>query len=138
MCFCILILPIEGLVLKLNVVIAGKIYEVEVEEAEASDEHGLSAPASAPIYSSVLPTAPKPGASSEVDEAKVCRSPLAGVVARLYVKPGDHVHVNDLLLVLDAMKMEIKINAQLAGVVKSIEAAPNDAVKPEQLLVLFE
>jgi biotin carboxyl carrier protein len=36
------------------------------------------------------------------------------------------------------MKMEIKINAQSAGVVKSIEVAPNDAVKPEQVLVLFE
>ena len=124
--------------MKLNIVVAGKMFEVEVEEAEPSDEDGLSAPAPPAIYSSVLPTAPKPGASSEVDEAKVCRSPLAGVVVRLHVKLGDHVQMNDLLMVLDAMKMEIKINAQSAGVVKSIEVAPNDAVKPEQVLVFFE
>ena len=118
--------------------VAGKTFEVEVEEAEPSAEQGLSAATSSAIYSSVLPTAPKPGTSSEVNEAKVCRSPLAGVVVRLHVKAGDSVRVNDLLLVLDAMKMEIKINAQSAGVVKSIEVAPNDAVKPEQVLVCFE
>lgn len=124
--------------MKLNIVVAGKTFEVEVEQAEPSAEHGMSSPASAAIYSSVLPTAPKPGASSEDDETKVCRSPLAGVVVRLYVKPGDRVQVNDLLLVLDAMKMEIKINAQSAGVVKSIEVVPNDAVKPDQVLVHLE
>jgi methylmalonyl-CoA carboxyltransferase small subunit len=124
--------------LKLNIVIAGKTFEVEVEEAEPTAEHGLGVPASTAIYSSVLPTAPKPGTSSEGDEARVCRSPLAGVVARLHVKPGDPVEVNDVLLVLDAMKMEIKITAQSAGIVKSIEVAPNDAVKPEQVLLHLE
>lgn len=54
------------------------------------------------------------------------------------MKPGDRVQVNDLLLVLDAMKMEIKMNAQAAGIVKSIEVAPNDAVKPDQVLVRLE
>ena len=102
----------------------GKTFEVEVEKAEQSTGSESSAPASAAIYSSVLPTAPKPGTSSEIDETRVCRSPLAGVVVRLHVKPGESVQVNDLLVVLDAMKMEIKINAQSAGVVKSIEVAP--------------
>ena len=124
--------------MKLNIVVAGKTFEVEVEEAEPSVEHGLSAPASPGIYSSVLPTAPKPGTSSDVNEAKVCRSPLAGVVVRVHVKPGESVKVNDLLLVLDAMKMEIRINAQSAGTVKSVEVGPNDAVKPEQVLVCLE
>jgi biotin carboxyl carrier protein len=36
------------------------------------------------------------------------------------------------------MKMEIKINAQSSGIIKSIEVAPNDAVKPDQILVCFE
>jgi methylmalonyl-CoA carboxyltransferase small subunit len=122
--------------LKLNIVVASKIFEVEVEETEPLAEHRLSAPTA--IYSSVLPSAPKPGTSSGVDEFKLCRSPLAGVIVRLYVKPGDSVQVNDLLLVLDAMKMEIKINAQSAGTVKSVEVASNDAVKPDQILVRFE
>jgi biotin carboxyl carrier protein len=64
--------------------------------------------------------------------------PLAGVVARLHTNPGQQVQNNELLLVLDAMKMEIKITAQAAGVVKSIVVAPGDAVKPGQILVHFE
>ncbi|HEX8799017.1 MAG TPA: biotin/lipoyl-containing protein [Terriglobales bacterium] len=124
--------------MKLNIVVAGKTFEVEVEEAEPSSEQGLSVPASSAIYSSVLPTAPKPGTSSEVNEAKVCRSPLAGVVVRLHVKPGDSVQVDDLLLVLDAMKMEIKVNAQCVGIIKSIEVAPTEAVRPGQVLVCLE
>ena len=124
--------------MKLNIVVAGKTFEVEVEEAESMVDHGSRTQASATIYSSVLPTAPKPGTSSEGDEAKVCRSPLAGVVVRLHVKPGDRVQVDDVLLVLDAMKMEIKIKSQSAGIVKSVEVAPNDAVKPEQVLVHLE
>lgn len=123
--------------MKLNIVVGGRTFEVEVKEAEPSTDIELSASTS-PIHSSVLPTAPKPGSSSQIDESKVCRSPLAGVVIRLHVKPGDQVRLNDLLLVLDAMKMEIKINAQTSGIVKSVEVVPNDAVKPEQILVSFE
>jgi methylmalonyl-CoA carboxyltransferase small subunit len=123
---------------KLNIVVGGRTFEVEVEEAEPSTNTELPAPTSGPIHSSVLPTAPKPASSSQMDESKVCRSPLAGIVVRVHVKPGDQVRLNDLLLVLDAMKMEIKINAQTSGIVKSVEVASTEAVKPEQILVSFE
>jgi methylmalonyl-CoA carboxyltransferase small subunit len=123
--------------LKLKIVIDGRPYEVEVEEADelVGSESSLSGVSA--IQSSVLPTA-RLVASSDFDEAKVCRSPLAGVVARLLVQPGQRVEFNELLLVLDAMKMEIKINSSLAGTVKSIHIAPGDAVKPNQILVLFQ
>jgi methylmalonyl-CoA carboxyltransferase small subunit len=90
------------------------------------------------VQSSVLTSFSKPGSSSGIDEAKVCRSPLAGVVARLHANPGEQVQTNDLLLVLDAMKMEIKITAQSFGTIKSIPVAIGDAVKPNQILVYFE
>ena len=77
-----------------------------------------------------------PGASSEGHETRVYRSPLAGLVVGLHVKPGDRVQVNDLLLVLDAVKMEI--NTQPAGIIRSIEVSPNDAVKPDQVPVHLE
>ena len=123
--------------MKLKIVIDGNTYEVEVEEAEEPGGLDSSAPTASAIQSSVLPSA-KLSASSDFDEAKVCRSPLAGVVARLEVTLGQHVQPNELLLVLDAMKMEIKIAAQSAVTIKSFEVAPGDAVKPNQVLVCFE
>ena len=63
--------------MNLNIVVAGKTFEVEVEKAEPSAEHGISNPRPAAMYSSA---APKPGASAKGDETKLCRRPLAGVV----------------------------------------------------------
>ncbi len=124
--------------MKLTIVIDGRPYEVEVEHAEYASGRDSQLSERAAVQSSVLPTFSKPGASGGIDEAKVCRSPLAGVVARLHSNPGQQVENNELLLVLDAMKMEIKITAQLAGIVKSIAVAPGDAVKPGQILIHFE
>ena len=124
--------------MKLTIVIDGRSYEVEVEAAESHSGAESQPPARVTVQSSVLATYSKPGSSLNIDEAKVCRSPLAGVVARLHSKSGQPVQNNELLLVLDAMKMEIKITAQSAGTVKSIEVAPGDAVRPGQVLVFFE
>ena len=124
--------------MKLTIVIDGRSYEVEVEAAEPAPGSDFQPSAGVAVQSSVLPSFSKPGSSSEIDEAKVCRSPLAGVVARLHTNAGQQVQNNELLLVLDAMKMEIKITAQSAGTIKSIVVAPGDAVKPGQILVYFE
>jgi biotin carboxyl carrier protein len=123
--------------LKLKIVVEGKAYEVEVECAGEVDGIESSQPTHA-IQSAVLPSASKLVVSSEFDEGKVCRSPLAGVVVRLHAEPGQKVRPNDLLLIIDAMKMEIKIVAQSAGTIKSIEVEPRDAVRPGQVLIFFE
>ncbi|MGC2108650.1 MAG: biotin/lipoyl-containing protein [Candidatus Korobacteraceae bacterium] len=124
--------------MKLKIVVEGKAYEVEVEYAGEAEGLEFSQPTQTTIQSSVLPSAFKLDASSDFDEAKVCRSPLAGVVIRLHAQPGQQVRPNDLLLVIDAMKMEVKIAAQSPGTVKSIEVADGDAVRPGQILVFFE
>jgi methylmalonyl-CoA carboxyltransferase small subunit len=124
--------------LKLTIVIDGTSYEVEVEAADPLTGAESQSRARVTVQSSVLATHSKPGSSLGVDDKKVCRSPLAGVVARLHANPGQQVQINELLLVLDAMKMEIKITAQSAGTIKSIDVAPGDAVRPNQILVYFE
>src|SRR5205807_6020645 len=49
------------------------------------------------------------------DESKVCRSPIAGVVVRGSAQVGQTIQVNDVLLVLEAMKMETVITSPVAG-----------------------
>ena len=66
------------------------------------------------------------------------RSPWAGIVTRIVVEPGQHVEQNDLLLVLEIMKMETDIIAPLAGKVRTVNVAQGDGVKANQILVEFE
>ena len=121
--------------MKLKIVVDDKVYDVEVQDVDEPGEPESAAAAT--IQSTVLPSA-RIAASSDFDESKVCRSPLAGVIARVQVGAGQHVETNELLLVLEAMKMEIKITAESANTIKSVEVSPGDAVKPNQILIFFK
>lgn len=134
--------------MKLKISIDGKTYDVEVDVAE--DER----PSSGPYYytpppnpvsvPSAAPPPPPPPAggpaagNANVDESKVCRSPIAGVVVRVNAQPGQQIHPNDPLLVLEAMKMETNITSPVSGKVKAINAGPGEAVQIGQVLVEFE
>ena len=72
------------------------------------------------------------------DESKVCRSPIAGTVARVSAQVGQTIQVNDVLMVLEAMKMETMITSPVAGKVAKINANVGDAVQEGQVLVEFE
>jgi methylmalonyl-CoA carboxyltransferase small subunit len=123
--------------LRYKVVVEGKAYDVEVEEADEVEQSAVASAALASLQSAILPDA-NADTVSDVDESKVCRSPLAGVVARIQANPGDRVQKDQVLLVLEAMKMEIKIAAPSDGTLKSIEVALAAAVKPRQVLLCFE
>jgi len=88
----------------------------------------------------VLRTPPKPGSSLDPDnhEAKLCRSPLAGIVVQVPAAPGQQVQVNDVMVVLEAMKMETTVTAPMAGKLKSVNVAPRESVKLDQVLVEFD
>ena len=68
----------------------------------------------------------------------MCRSPVAGVVVKLNIQPGQMLQTNDLMMVLEAMKMETNITAPVAGKIKKINVAHGDGVKVNQILVEFE
>jgi methylmalonyl-CoA carboxyltransferase small subunit len=130
--------------MKLQISIDAKTYEVEVEIAEEDyspqNQDNLPAPAAATIQSTVLRTPPKPGSSlnQDTNEAKLCRSPLAGIVVRVPVVAGQQLQVNDLMVMLEAMKMETAVTAPVAGKLKSVNVAPGDSVKANQVLVEFD
>src|SRR5207247_694684 len=100
----------EESALRLKITVDGKVYEAEVEVFEPEPPHpGYVPPAGqARVPVAALGAAP-PVASSRApvaDESKVCRSPFAGVVSRVSVQVGQAIQVNDVLMVLEAMKME--------------------------------
>jgi methylmalonyl-CoA carboxyltransferase small subunit len=128
---------------KLKVTIDGKVYEVEVEATEPEQHRPdvpMPAPASrirsgAPVASSLGSTL---NASPAADESKVCRSPVAGVVVKVAAQVGQAIQANDVLMVLEAMKMETSITSPVSGKVAKVNAAVGDPVQSGQVLVEFE
>jgi methylmalonyl-CoA carboxyltransferase small subunit len=128
--------------LKLKITVDGKVYEVDVEVAEPEPPHPSYVPPSPQTRVPAAPPAAAPPAAPSStpvgDEGKVCRSPIAGVVVRVSAQVGQAIQVNDVLLVLEAMKMETAISSPLAGKVSKVNAKVGDAVQAGQVLVEFE
>lgn len=131
--------------MKLKITVDGKAYEVEVEvpEVETTRPMYVSPPSAGRSPTPTKPTAPTAGNSSaggakDVDERKVCRSPISGVVVRINSQPGQAIQVNDVLIVLEAMKMETSISSSVSGKVARVHVAVGDSVRGGQLLVEFE
>jgi len=130
---------------QLTLTIDGKKYVVDVEVLEGEE---VRMPASFPEPTSTIQSkqvvAPPPQVAAVqpvadgLPDEKVCRSPIAGVVQRVNVQVGQKLQVNDLLVVLEAMKMETNITAHAAGTVKKIMTSPGEAVKSGQALIEFE
>ena len=130
--------------MKLTITIDGKTYEVDVDAAEPEAPampHRMggvnigSAPVRVPA--GAAPVAP-PADGKVVDETKVCRSPVSGVVVRVAAQVGQSLQAGDILLVLEAMKMETNITAPGAGKIASIAVKQGDGVQAGQLVVEFE
>lgn len=127
--------------MKLRITLNDKTFEVDVEVAEADT---AALPPAYPIGSAVLagsvasaPPAPV-ATDAAVDEAKVCRSPVSGIVVRLIAQPGQDLQVGDPLMVLEAMKMETNITAPIAGRIAALRVAQGDNVQSGQVVVEFD
>jgi methylmalonyl-CoA carboxyltransferase small subunit len=131
--------------LKLQIGIEGKTYEIEVEVIEddavaRQPHHGPYTPLPATVQSSPMPSpkAQTEASDPNLDESKVCRSPVAGVVIKVEAQPGQEIKANDLIMVLEAMKMETNVTAPTSGKVKKVRVQAGDAVKTNQILAEFE
>jgi len=116
--------------MQLKVTVNGVEYRVEVEVEEEP------APTLGAIFMTgggftATPThVQTPGASSNGVQA-----PLSGTVARVLVEEGQEITEGDVLIVLEAMKMETEITAPRAGSISSVLVAAGEAVTGGQVLV---
>lgn len=128
--------------MKLRVTIDGKAYEavVEILEAEGTVPDYPPYPPAPSAY--VQADVPEPMVASQTADikanAKECRSPVTGMVINVRVEPGQAVQANDVLIVLESMKMEMQITTPQAAQVKRVLVVPGSSVKVNQLLVEFE
>jgi pyruvate carboxylase subunit B len=115
-----------------TVVVDGKQYSVQVAEGSGAIQITPSAPVAA-VAEAATPSAVIAGEGSVH-----INSQTPGNVWKIIKNPGDKVAEGDVIMILEAMKMEIDIAAPQAGVIASINVNVNDSVTDGQLLVTMD
>ena len=108
---------------KYRVNVNGTVYEVELEEIT-----GAAPAAAAPVASPAAAPAAAPAGGE-----RVC-APMPGTILSVNVSNGRAVKKGDVLMILEAMKMENEIMAPCDGTVTSVAAAKGAAVESGALL----
>jgi biotin carboxyl carrier protein len=65
-------------------------------------------------------------------------APMVGKILRVEKKVGDQVEEDEVVVVMEAMKMEIPVVAPASGVLKELKVTPGQAVEAEEVLAIIE
>ena len=130
------------------VTINNKNYEVEVEKGQASVVKTTeSAVVNTPIVSEAptptaapvsAPVTATPAASVVVSNGETVKAPMPGTVLNIKVNNGQKVKKGDVLVILEAMKMENEITAPIDGVVVQIVVGKGAAVSTGDVLAVIQ
>ena len=122
--------------MKYVVTLNGKNYEVEVEETDAVITAVTDAAPAAPV-AAAAPTAPAaaPAPAAAADGQKVL-SPMPGTILSVNVSVGSAVKAGEVILILEAMKMENEIVAPCDGTVKQLAVQKGSTVATDALLAV--
>ena len=115
---------------KYRVTVNGTVYEVELEEIPGAVP---AAPAAE------KPAAPAPAApAAPAGEGERITSPMPGTILAVNVAAGQSVKKGDVLMVLEAMKMENEIMCPRDGVVASVNTSKGASVESGTLLCVLQ
>ena len=125
---------------KFNVTVNGTTYEVEVEEVKAAGgakpaPRPAAAPAAAPAPK--LAAAPAPAKTAAGAGEHSIDAPMPGKIIKLVANEGASVKAGEVLLILEAMKMQNEITADTDGTVKKFNVAAGQSVKAHESLVIL-
>lgn len=136
--------------MKYKITLNGKTYEVEVEEGQAMlvDEYEAykpaapaAAPAPAPAPAAAPAAAPAPAAAAAAPTAvaagEVVAAPMPGNILKVNCSQGQAVKAGDILVVLEAMKMENEILAPRDGTVAQVVTTKGAVVDTGAPLVVL-
>ena len=114
-----------------TITVNGNVYDVTVEEGT-----GSAAPAAAPKAAPAAPkaAAPKAAAPAGAAGSVTVAAPMPGKILGVKANPGQAVKKGDVIVILEAMKMENEIVAPQDGTIASINVATGDSVEAGQAL----
>jgi len=121
---------------KFLIKVNGKAYDVEVEEQGASFVQAPVPAAVVPAVAEPVQAAPEkidvPTGSSEI------KAPMPGNIIDILVAKGDKVKQGDVLVILEAMKMENEIKSPVSGTVAAVAVAKGASVNSGDLLIAIQ
>lgn len=120
-----------------TVTINNKSYEVEVEKGQAGIVKIMEAAAQSIPAATQTPAPPPPAVVSATNSNPVT-APMPGTIINIKVSNGERVKKGDVILVLEAMKMENDIAAPIDGVVIQITAAKGSSVSTGDILAVIQ
>ena len=128
--------------MKYKVTLNNRVYEVEVEQGEAMlvNEYELAAPAAAAAPAAPAAPVAAPAAApaaGALAAGEVITSPMPGNILKINITQGQKVNEGDVLIVLEAMKMENEISATKSGTVAQINVTKGAVVETGTPLVVI-
>ena len=130
--------------MKYKVTLNNRVYEVEVEQGEAMlvDEYELAAPdAPAPAAAAAAPVAAAAPAAAAAPVAvaagEAVKSHMPGNILKINVTQGQKVNEGDVIMILEAMKMENEIVATRSGTIAQIAVSKGAVVETGAVLAVI-
>lgn len=117
----------------LRITVNGTVYNVQVEEID-----GTSAPAAVSAVQPSVPKAAAPAPKAAESGGEPVKSPMPGTIISVNVKAGQTVKKGDVLVILEAMKMENEIKAAKDGKVVSVAVNKGESVDTGAVLVTMD
>lgn len=117
-----------------RITVNGNVYDVAVEELGASQGTAAMPVMSAPVAAPVATQAATPSKESGGTGSVKVTAPMPGKILAVKVKVGDTVKSGDVMMILEAMKMENEVVAPKDGTVASIDVAEGAAVEASDVL----
>ncbi|MDR5900754.1 sodium-extruding oxaloacetate decarboxylase subunit alpha [Halomonas icarae] len=115
-----------------TVKVNGKAYVVEVAEG---GEVGAIQEQAAPAAAASAPVASGEASPGEASPGETISAPLAGNIFKVNVREGDSVAEGDVVIILEAMKMETEVRASSAGTVSAVKVGEGDSVAVGDVLI---
>ena len=117
-----------------RITVNGVAYDVAVEELGAGE--ASAAPVSTPAAVPAPAKKAAPKTSGSAGAVKIT-APMPGKITKIVAEVGQSVKAGDVVLILEAMKMENEILANTSGKVKKVSVAVNDMVETDDILLII-
>ena len=126
---------------KYTITVNGTAYEVEVEDmgGAAATAPKAAAPKAAPVPAAAPApkAAPAPAAKPVAAGSATISAPMPGKVLEVKVKAGDAVKAGDVLMILEAMKMQNEIMAPADGTISDVRVSAGQTVGTGDVMIVM-